>query len=47
VGISNQRETTVVWDKKTGKPLCNAIVWQCNRAKDICERIKKAGYEIV
>jgi len=45
VGISNQRETTVVWDKKTGKPLCNAIVWQCNRAKDICERIKKAGYE--
>jgi len=47
VGISNQRETTVVWDKKTGKPLCNAIVWQCNRAKDICERIKKADTRIV
>jgi len=44
MGISNQRETTVVWDRKTGKPLNNAIVWQCNRAKDICERIKKERY---
>lgn len=36
-GISNQRETTVLWDKTTGKPVYNAIVWQCSRAKDICE----------
>lgn len=38
IGISNQRETTVAWDKQTGKPLCNAIVWQCGRAAKICER---------
>ena len=38
IGITNQRETTVVWDKNTGKPIYNAIVWQCARAKDICER---------
>ncbi|MDC7124850.1 MAG: glycerol kinase GlpK [Spirochaetales bacterium] len=39
IGISNQRETTVCWNKKTGKPLDNAIVWHCNRAKAICNRI--------
>lgn len=39
VGISNQRETVVVWDSKTGKPLNNAIVWQCSRAMDICEEL--------
>lgn len=39
-GISNQRETTVVWDRKTGKPLYHAIVWQCGRAQDICDRIR-------
>ena len=36
VGITNQRETTIVWNKKTGKPVYNAIVWQCRRTADIC-----------
>lgn len=40
VGITNQRETTVVWDKNTGKPVYNAIVWQCRRTSDLCEEIK-------
>lgn len=39
MGIDNQRETTVCWDKKTGRPVGNAIVWQCNRAKNLCDRI--------
>jgi len=46
IGIDNQRETTVGWDKKTGRPIGDAIVWQCSRAKDICARIgaqKAAG----
>ena len=41
MGITNQRETSVVWDRKTGEPLDNAIVWQCNRAASICEEIDK------
>jgi len=41
VGITNQRETTVVWDKDTGLPICNAIVWQCRRTAEDCETIKK------
>lgn len=41
IGISNQRETALMWDKKTGQPLYNAIVWQCSRGKKICERIAK------
>ncbi len=41
VGITNQRETTVMWDKKTGKPVYNAIVWQCRRTQKECERLKK------
>ncbi len=45
VGITNQRETTVVWDRDTGKPLHNAIVWQCRRTSDICERLKADGKE--
>jgi glycerol kinase len=45
IGITNQRETTVVWDKTTGKPYCNAIVWQCTRTSDICEELKKKGLE--
>ncbi len=45
IGITNQRETTVVWDKRTGKALCNAIVWQCRRTASYCEEIKKSGYE--
>ena len=40
VGITNQRETTIVWDKKTGQPIHNAIVWQCRRTADICEKLK-------
>lgn len=43
IGITNQRETTVLWDKTTGKPLHNAIVWQCRRSSDICEQIKADG----
>ena len=41
IGITNQRETTLVWDRKTGKPVCNAIVWQCRRTADYCEKLKK------
>ena len=44
VGITNQRETTIVWNKRTGKPVCNAIVWQCRRTADICEELKAAGH---
>jgi len=43
IGITNQRETTIVWDRETGKPVYNAIVWQCRRTADICERI--SGYK--
>jgi len=43
IGVTNQRETTIVWDKKTGKPYYNAIVWQCTRTKDICEDLAKDG----
>ena len=45
LGITNQRETTIVWDKNTGKPIYNAIVWQCRRTADICDEIKNMGYE--
>lgn len=45
IGITNQRETTVVWDKNTGKPIYNAIVWQCRRTASICDDIKTAGFE--
>ena len=44
IGVTNQRETTVVWDKATGKPLCNAIVWQCRRTADICDELVKNGH---
>lgn len=44
VGLTNQRETVVVWDKKTGKPLCNAIVWQCRRTADLCAALEREGY---
>lgn len=43
IGITNQRETTIVWDKDTGKPIYNAIVWQCRRTAEICEELKKSG----
>lgn len=45
IGITNQRETVVIWDKKTGKPVYHAIVWQCRRTADICEKLSKDGYE--
>ena len=45
IGIANQRETTVVWDKKTGKPIYNAIVWQSRQTMDICNDIKARGLE--
>ncbi len=41
IGISNQRETSLIWDKYTGKPIADAVVWQCSRAAEVCERIKK------
>ena len=43
VGITNQRETTVVWDRRTGKPFGNAIVWQDTRTKEICDRLAEDG----
>ena len=43
IGITNQRETTVVWDPQTGRPLCNAIVWQDTRTKDLCDELSKDG----
>ncbi|MBI3976826.1 MAG: glycerol kinase GlpK [Chloroflexi bacterium] len=45
IGITNQRETTVVWDRATGEPVHNAIVWQCRRTADLCEDLKRAGAE--
>ena len=43
IGITNQRETTVLWDKNTGEPVCKAIVWQCRRTADECDRLKAEG----
>lgn len=43
IGITNQRETTVLWDRTTSKPVYNAIVWQCRRTANICDTLKKAG----
>ncbi len=43
IGISNQRETSLAWNKETGLPLYNAIVWQCSRAEEICNRHREAG----
>ncbi|HLV10144.1 MAG TPA: glycerol kinase GlpK [Halanaerobiales bacterium] len=45
IGITNQRETTVLWDKKSGKPVYNAIVWQCRRTSEMVQNLKKEGYE--
>lgn len=45
IGITNQRETAIVWDKETGEPVYNAIVWQCRRTADICENLKKDGFD--
>lgn len=45
IGITNQRETTIVWEKETGHPVYNAIVWQCRRTADFCEQLKADGHE--
>ncbi len=45
IGIANQRETAVLWDATTGKPVYNAIVWQCRRTTNICNQLKESGYE--
>jgi glycerol kinase len=45
IGITNQRETTLIWNRKTGKPIHHAIVWQCRRTEEICRKLKQAGYE--
>ncbi len=47
IGITNQRETTVVWNKYTGRPVCNAIVWQCRRTADYCDSLRSRGLEDV
>ncbi len=44
IGITNQRETTIIWDKKTGEPVYNAIVWQCRRTADYCKELVQSGY---
>ncbi|WP_201008347.1 glycerol kinase GlpK [Paenibacillus glycanilyticus] len=46
IGISNQRETTIIWDKTTGKPVYNAVVWQSRQTSGICEALKEAGHEM-
>lgn len=43
IGITNQRETVIVWEKDTGKPVCNAIVWQCRRTAEMCAKLKEQG----
>ena len=45
IGITNQRETVIMWDKMTGKPVHNAIVWQCRRTAGICKKLKEHGWE--
>ena len=45
IGITNQRETLVVWNRNTGKPIYNAIVWQCRRTANICDELKQKGME--
>ena len=44
IGITNQRETTIVWDKNSGEPVYNAIVWQCRRTSGICDELKAQGH---
>ncbi len=45
VGITNQRETVILWDRNTGRPIRNAIVWQCRRTADLCDALRQQGYE--
>ena len=46
IGITNQRETTVVWDKRTGVPVYNAIVWQCRRTAPTCDELRAKGFDV-
>ena len=45
IGITNQRGTTILWDRRTGRPIANAIVWQCRRTAELCERLRRQGAE--
>ena len=45
IGITNQRETTLLWERQNGRPVANAIVWQCRRTAEICQRLKNSGFE--
>jgi glycerol kinase len=45
IGIANQRETTLLWDRRTGQPLANAIVWQCRRTAPLCDRLRAEGFD--
>ncbi len=45
VGVTNQRETTIIWDKNTGEPIYNAIVWQCRRTSEMCDKLRADGFE--
>ncbi|MFN8377013.1 MAG: FGGY family carbohydrate kinase, partial [Anaerolineae bacterium] len=45
IGITNQRETTLIWDRKTGQPIYNAIVWQCRRTAELCDQLKGEGFD--
>ena len=45
VGVTNQRETTIIWDKNTGEPIYNAIVWQCRRTSEMCDKLRADGLE--
>jgi glycerol kinase len=45
IGITNQRETTIIWDRSTGKPIYHAIVWQCRRSASLCDEIKNSGFD--
>jgi glycerol kinase len=47
IGIANQRETTILWDRETGAPICNALVWQDRRTADVCESLKASGHELL
>ncbi|MDD3853957.1 MAG: FGGY family carbohydrate kinase, partial [Syntrophomonadaceae bacterium] len=47
LGITNQRETCLLWDRRTGLPVSNAIVWQCRRTAPLCDQMKKAGLESI
>ena len=44
VAVTNQRESVAVWDRRTGEPVCESIVWQCNRATELCRRLPRARY---